>query len=169
MRKRYGQLQIDMKKTKIILITICCIGIMIHFDNGYAQSVNKTDSALLKSITDSVFSTIKKSVFSRSDELFYIGIDKKQLAFNYEVVKAIQDASSKYVEILTVQTNDKKIILNENKNEALYYTNYNLTFNVNPFTFQVDNVRETGVLRLRNNTDLKVNFWRSVPLINLAA
>lgn len=155
-----------MKKTKITLITICCLGIMIHFDIGYTQSVNKTDSALIKTITDSVFSTIKKSVFSRSDELFYIGIDKNALAFNYEVVKAIQDASSKYVEILNVQMNDKKIILNENKDEALYYTNYNLTFKVNPFTFQVDNVRETGVLKLRNNKWEIVQQHASVPVTN---
>jgi hypothetical protein len=139
---------------------------MIHFDNGYAQSVNKTDSVLIKTITDSVFSAIKKSVFSRSDELFYIGIDKNSLAFNYEVVKAIQDASSKYVEILTVQMNDKKIVFNENKDEALYYTNYNLTFKVHPFTFQVDNVRETGVLRLRNNKWEIVQQHASVPVTN---
>jgi len=155
-----------MKKIKIILITICCLLIMIHFDNGFAQNITKTDSALVKSITDSVFSTIKKSVFSRSDELFYIGIDKNSLAFNYEDVKANKDASSKYVEILSVQMNDKKIVLNENKNEALYYTNYNLTFKVNPFTFQVDNVRETGVLRLINNKWEIVQQHASVPVTN---
>jgi hypothetical protein len=69
---------------------------MIHPQKGYA-SVNKTDSVLINSITDSVFITIEKAVFSRTDELFYIGIDNNSLVFNYEVVKAIQDDSSKYV------------------------------------------------------------------------
>jgi C-terminal processing protease CtpA/Prc len=155
-----------MKKNKIILISICCFWIMIHPQKGYTQSVNKTDSILIKSITDSVFTTIEKSVFSRTDELFYIGIDKNSLAFNYEVVKAIQDASSKYVEILSVQMNDKKIVFNENKNEALYYTNYNLTFKVNPFTFHVDNVRETGVLKLKDNKWEIVQQHASVPVTN---
>ena len=155
-----------MKKIRIILIIIYGFGMLIHFDSGYAQSFNKTDSVLLKSITDSVFTTIKKSVFSRSDELFYIGIDKNSLAFNYEVVKAIQDASSKYVEILKVQMNDKKIVFNENKDEALYYTNYNLTFKVNPFTFHIDNVRETGVLRLKDNKWEIVQQHASVPVTN---
>ena len=155
-----------MIKTKIILITIYCLVIMIHFDNGYAQSVNKTDSVLIKTITDSVFTAIKKSVFSRSGELFYIGIDKNSLAFEYEAVKAIQESSSKYVEIVNVQMNDKKVSFNENKDEALYYTNYNLTFKVNPFKFQVDNLRETGVLRLRNNKWEIVQQHASVPVTN---
>jgi C-terminal processing protease CtpA/Prc len=139
---------------------------MIYPPKGYTQSVNKADSVLIKSITDSVFTTIKKSVFSRNDELFYIGIDKNALAFNYEVVKAIQDASSKYVEILKIQMNDKKIVFNKNKDEALYYTNYNLTFKVNPFTFHVDNVRETGVLRLKDNKWEIVQQHASVPVTN---
>lgn len=155
-----------MTKTKITIITICCLGIMIHFDNGYAQSVNKNDSILIRTITDSVFTAIKKSVFSRGGELFYIGIDKNSLAFDYEAVKAIQETSSKYVEIVNVQMNDKKVSFNENKDEALYYTNYNLAFKVNPFTFQVDNVRETGVLRLRKNKWEIVQQHASVPVTN---
>jgi hypothetical protein len=155
-----------MKKIKIVLVLFFCLRIMIPFDKGFAQSLNKADSVSIKSITDSVYTAIKKSVFSRSDDLFYIGIDKNSLAFNYDIIKATQEASSKFVEILNVYMNDKKIAVNENKDEALYYINYNLTFKVNPFTFQVDNVRETGVLRLRNNKWEIVQQHASVPVTN---
>ena len=155
-----------MRKNIIILISICCFWILILPYKGYTQSANKTDSVLIKSITDSVFSTIEKAVFSRSDELFYIGIDKNSLAFNYDIVKAVQDASSKYVEIIDVQMNDKRLSFNENKNEALYYTNYNLTFRVNTLTYHVDNVRETGVLKLKNKKWEIIQQHASVPVTN---
>ncbi len=146
-----------MKKYIIVLISICCFWIIIYPNKGYTQSVT---------LSDSVFTAIEKSVFSRGGELFYIGIDNNALAFDYEVIKAIRDASSKNIEIIDVQMNDKKIVFNENKDEAFYYTNYNLTFKSNPFTFHVDNVRETGVLRLIDNKWEIVQQHASVPVTN---
>lgn len=150
-----------MKKSKITLLLLVCLGIIIHYESGFAQN-----SVLIKSTSDSVFAAINKSVFSRSEELFYIGVDKNSLAFNYDVVKAIQDASSKYVEIINVQMNDKKISFNNNKDEVLYYTNYNLTFRVNPHTYHVDNVRETGVLKLKNEKWEIIQQHASIPVTN---
>lgn len=155
-----------MKKSKITLVLFVCIGIMIHCKSGFSQNYEMRDSLFTKSLSDSLFATIKKSIFSRNEELFYIGIDKNSLAFDYETVKAIQEASSKYVEIIDMQINDKKLSFNENKDNVLYYTNYNLTVKVNPFTFHVDNVRETGVLRLKDNKWEIIQQHASVPVTN---
>lgn len=155
-----------MKNSKIILILFVCLGITIPYEGLFSQNSKMSDSGLIKSISDSVFAAIDKSVFSRSEELFYIGIDKNSLTFDYETVIAIQETSSKYVEIIDVKMNDKKISLNEINDEALYYTNYNLTFRVNTLTYHVANVRETGVLKFKNKKWEIIQQHASVPVTN---
>ena len=151
-----------MIKPKIIyLIAVCCFITMFHFDNGFSQSISGTDS-----LSNIIFETIRQSAFSKGEKLFYIGIDRNSLAFDNETLKVIQNETSKTIDSLNVQMNDKRVIFNDSHDEARYYTEYNLSFKVNQFKYEVDNVRETGVLKLKDEKWEIIQQHASVPITN---
>jgi C-terminal processing protease CtpA/Prc len=151
-----------MIKTKInYLNAVCCFLTMFHYDNGFSQSISSTDS-----LSNIIFETIRQSVFSKGDKLFYIGIDRNSLAFDNETLKAIQNETSKTIDSLNVQMNDKRVIFNDSHDEARYYAEYNLSFKVNQFKYKVDNVRETGILKLKDGKWEIIQQHASVPVTN---
>lgn len=143
----------------------------------FAQIKNIVEPDSKKSEIDTIFNILDQSlktkdlnkfcsVFSKDTGLFYTGIDINSLAFDYETLKTIQNEQFKIVDDFNVKLKDRNVILSDDKKEARYYQDYNLSFRVFTNNYQIDNVRETGVLEYKGGKWIIVQQHISVPVTN---
>lgn len=104
------------------------------------------------------------SAFAQSHGLLSIGLDSQ--AFGWDSLKKALKQQMDIVNDYRSTLIDRKIIVDPNGKRARYFQRYSLTFKVQPFTFHVPEIRETGIVEKFDGSWVIIQQHSSVPVTN---